>query len=140
MAVETDAFRREDIYTLFITTRMINFLKGLDLASSADLDVLLGRSWPDARTRIGFELLRLLRETNRLYFWTTKGLSENKKFKAEIFFRVLDQAGAIGCQNGQRIVIREFSGWQAAQKDSETRRVKNRRAEAYLTGTLERGD
>jgi len=29
---------------------------------------------------------------------------------------------------------------QAAQKDSETRRAKNRRAEAYLAGTLERGD
>ena len=29
---------------------------------------------------------------------------------------------------------------QAAQKDSEARRAKNRRAEAYLTSTLERGD
>ena len=33
MAVETDEFRREDIYTLFITTRIINFLKGLRLSS-----------------------------------------------------------------------------------------------------------
>ena len=29
---------------------------------------------------------------------------------------------------------------QVAQKDSEARRVKNRRAEAYLISTLERGD
>ena len=28
MAVETDSFDREDIYTLFITTRIVNFLKG----------------------------------------------------------------------------------------------------------------
>ncbi len=28
MAVETDGFRREDLYTLFATTRIINFLKG----------------------------------------------------------------------------------------------------------------
>src|SRR5919109_1294818 len=105
MAVETDAFRREDIYTLFITTRIINFLKGLDLADSADLDALLDCSWPDDRTRIGFELLRLLRATNRLYFWTTKGLRQNEKCEPEVFFRVLDQAGVIGCQNGHRILV-----------------------------------
>src|SRR5262245_12006072 len=68
MAIETNEFRREDIYSLFIATRIINFLKGLRLSTSTDLDALLDRSWPDARTRIGFELLRLLRETNRLYF------------------------------------------------------------------------
>ena len=40
--------------------------------------------------------------TNRLYFWTTKGLRENEEFEPEVFFRVLKQAGVIGCQNGQR--------------------------------------
>ena len=110
MAVETDEFRREDIYTLFITTRIINFLKGLRLSASTDVNALLNCSWSDDRTRIGFELLRLLRETNRLYFWTTKGLRQNEKFEAEVFFRVLKQAGVIGCQNGQRIIVGEFSG------------------------------
>lgn len=116
MAVETDEFRREDIYTLFVTTRIINFLKGLRLSASADMDALLDLSWSDDRTRIGFELLRMLRETNRLYFWTTKGLLENQKFKPEIFFRVLEQAGVIGCQNGQRIVVGEFSGSGASEQ------------------------
>jgi radical SAM superfamily enzyme YgiQ (UPF0313 family) len=119
MAVETDAFRREDIYTLFITTRIINFLKGLGLAGSADLDALLDRSWPDHRTRIGFELLKLVRKTHHLFFWTNSGLRENSKFRPEIFFRVLGQAGEIGCQNGQRIGVGEFLRSQAAQKDSE---------------------
>ena len=123
MAVETDEFRREDIYTLFIATRVINFLKGLRLSASTDLGALLDFSWRNDRTRIGFELLRLLRETNRLYFWTTKGLRENEKFQPEVFFRVLKQAAVIGCQNGQRIVIGDFSGSQAAQKDSEARRA-----------------
>ena len=123
MAVETDKFRREDLYTLFVTTRVINFLKGLQLSASMDMNALLDRSWSDDRRRIGFELLRLLRETNRLYFWTTKGLRENKKFKAEIFFRVLHEAGVIGCQNGQRIAVGDFSGSQAAQKDTEARRA-----------------
>jgi radical SAM superfamily enzyme YgiQ (UPF0313 family) len=140
MAVETDKFRREDIYTLFITTRIINFLKGLHLSASTAVNTLLDCSWSDDRTRIGFELLRLLRETNRLFFWTKEGLCENIKFKSEVFFRVLQQAGIIGCQNGQRIVVGDFPGSQAAQKDSEARRAKNRRAEAYIASTLERGD
>jgi hypothetical protein len=106
-----------------VTTRIINFLKGLSLSASTDLEALLNRSWSDDRTRIGFELVRLLRKTNRLYFWTTKGLRENEKFEPEVFFRVIQQAGVIGCQNGQRIIVGEFSGWQAAQKDSETRRA-----------------
>ena len=119
LAVETDEFRREDIYTLFITTRIINFLKGLRLSASTGMDALLDCSWSDDRTRIGFELLRLLRETNRLYFWTTKGLRENEKFEPEIFFRVLQQAGIIGCQNGQRIVVGEFSGSGASEQLSQ---------------------
>src|SRR5262245_22472821 len=121
IAIETDQFCREDIYTLFIATRIINFLKGLRLSTSTDLDALLDRSWPEDRTRIGFELLRLLRETNRLYFWTTKGLRENEKFEPEIFFRVLRQAGTIGCQNGRSIAVGDFSGLQADQKDSVAR-------------------
>jgi radical SAM superfamily enzyme YgiQ (UPF0313 family) len=119
MAVETDAFRREDIYTLFVTTRIINFLKGLRLPASTNLDALLNRSWPDDRTRIGFELLRLLRESNRLYLWTTKGLRENENFEPEVFFRVLQHAGMIGCQNGQRIVVGEFSGSGASEQLSQ---------------------
>jgi len=121
MAVETNEFCREDLYTLFIATRVINFLKGLRLSASMDVNALLDCSWSDNRTCIGFDLLRLLRETNRLYFWTTKGLLENKKFEPEVFFRVLQQAGVIGCQNGQRIVVRDFPGSQAAQKDSKAR-------------------
>jgi radical SAM superfamily enzyme YgiQ (UPF0313 family) len=121
MAVETDEFRREDIYTLFIATRIINFLKGLRLSASMDVNALLDCSWSDDRTRIGFELLSLLRETNRLYFWTTKGLLENQKFKPEVFFRVLRQAGMIGCQNGQRIVVGEFSGSVASEQLSQPR-------------------
>ena len=119
MAVETDEFRRADIYTLFITTRIINFLKGLLLSASTDVNALLDCSWSDDRTRIGFELLRLLRETNRLYFWTTKSLWENEKFEPEVFFRVLKQAGEIGCQNGQRIVVGEFSGSGGSEQLSQ---------------------
>jgi radical SAM superfamily enzyme len=110
MAVETDEFHREDIYSLFITTRVINFLKGLRLSASTDVNALLDCSWSEDRTRIGFELLKLVRKTHRWFFWTNSGLRENSKFRPKILFRVLAQAGEIGCQNGQRIIVGEFSG------------------------------
>src|SRR5262244_2477893 len=105
IAIEIDQFRREDIYTLLVATRIINFLKGLGLSASTDLDALIDRSWPEDRTRIGFKLLRLLRETNRLYFWTSKGLRENEKFESEIFFRVLRQAGKLAVKMAEASLL-----------------------------------
>jgi radical SAM superfamily enzyme YgiQ (UPF0313 family) len=134
MAVETDEFRREDIYTLFITTRIINFLKGLRLSTSTGVDALLDCSWSDDRTRIGFALLRLLRETNSLFFWTQKGLRENKKFNPEIFFHVLEQAGEIGCQNGQRIVV---GTWRSEGKAVQGSMFQVQRFNAFRTLNIE---
>jgi radical SAM superfamily enzyme YgiQ (UPF0313 family) len=110
MAVETAEFKREDIYTLFITTRLINFLKGLPLSSSADLTELLYQPWTEPRTRVGFELLNAFAETNRLYFSTKQGLIENRKFKPELLLRVLSGAGEIACQNGTQISVEKFAG------------------------------
>jgi radical SAM superfamily enzyme YgiQ (UPF0313 family) len=117
MAVETEAFNRDDIYTLFITTRIINFLKGLPLTSSAELTELLQRPWTDARTRVGFELLKAFAETNRLCFWTKHGLIENKKFKPQLLVRVLSEAGEIGCQNGKKISVGKFTD---CRKDAQS--------------------
>ncbi len=109
MAIETQEFSREDIYTLLMTTRIINFLKALPLASRTSLTALLSQAWRDDRTRIGFELLKRLAETHRLYFWTKKGAIENRKFKTELFLSVLMDAGEIGCQNGMQIGVGEFA-------------------------------
>lgn len=109
MAVETEAFKREDLYTLFITTRLINFLKGLPLTSSADLSDLLHRPWTEPRTCVGFQLLKAFADTKRLYFWTKDGLIENKKFRPQQLLRVLSEAGEIGCQNGKKISVGKFA-------------------------------
>ncbi len=105
LAVETDHFKRDDIYTLFVTTRIINFLKGLELNASTELGNLLSRRWNDSRTQIGIELLARLCQNQPLYFCTEQGLIENRRFKADLFKRVLQEAGAIGCQNGATITI-----------------------------------
>jgi radical SAM superfamily enzyme YgiQ (UPF0313 family) len=134
MAVETDAFRREDIYTLFVTTRIINFLKGIRLPASTDLDALLNRSWPDDRTRMGFELLKLVRKTRRWFFWTSSGLRENSKFRLEIFFQMLGQAGEIGCQNGQRIVV---GNWRSEGKAVQGSMFQVQRFNTFRTLNIE---
>jgi radical SAM superfamily enzyme YgiQ (UPF0313 family) len=109
MAIETPSCRREDLYTLFVTTRIINFLKGLDLPGATDIGSLLEQSWSDHRTQIGIALLQQLRETKTLHFWTRTGLVPNTKFKAELFARVLQAAGQVTCQNGVSI---ELDPWQ----------------------------
>jgi radical SAM superfamily enzyme YgiQ (UPF0313 family) len=108
MAIETNEFGRDDIYTLFVATRIINFLKGLQLSSDADLMDLMNRSWSDPRTRIGFELLYLLMET-RLFFWTRQGFVENRHFKTYLMWRVFAEAGFITYRNGNRIDVRTFT-------------------------------
>jgi len=102
MAIETSEFQREDIYTLLVTTRIINFLKGLSLPSSADLMELLTFPWREQRTRIGFELLKRVAETGHLNFWTARGLVKNKKFRTDLFLRVLAETVEVGCQNGRK--------------------------------------
>jgi hypothetical protein len=38
-----------------------------------------------------------------MYFWTPRGLIENKRFRTGLFRRVVAQAGTVTCQNGKSI-------------------------------------
>ena len=105
MAIETEGFCRDEIYTLFVTTRILNFLKGLPLQTSMDFETLMKQRSFAPRTEIGLELLRKLAESGRMYFWTKHGLIENKRFRVELFRRVISQAGIITCQNGKAIDV-----------------------------------
>ncbi len=105
LAIESEHFTRDGIYTLFVTTRIINFLKGLPVAGPVALAELIALSGPDPRTAVGFELLRLLLQTGRLYFATRDRLVENRRFRSEIFHRVLSIAVKIGCQSGGTIDV-----------------------------------
>ena len=109
LAIETDHFSRADIYTLFVTTRIVNFLKGLPVDGVTSLPELMRQRWSDPRSQIGFDLLKQLAETQRLYFATSQGLLENEKFGIELFARVLSGIGTIRCQNGATISVEEFA-------------------------------
>ncbi len=108
MAADSDLFTRDDIYTLFIATRIINFLKGLDITDDTDMNALMNQSWSDKRVKTGIELLRGLREQGVLCFSTSKGDIENEKFNTELFRHVIRKAEYITCQNGMRIAAGGF--------------------------------
>lgn len=105
MAVETPCCRRGDLYTLFVITRMVNFLKDLTLEADTDLETLWGQTWPDARTQMGCNLLQRLATSGTLYFHTKKGLVVNQKFQPALWQQVLQEARYITCQNGRRINV-----------------------------------
>ena len=109
LAIETESFSRDDIYTLFVTTRIINFLKGLPITETVSLTDLMTHSWPDSRTRVGFTLLQQLITTGILSAWTKNGPVENKKCSSELCQRVLEQAREITVRSGGKIVLNEFT-------------------------------
>ncbi len=105
MAFNGNDFEREDIYTLFVATRIINFLKGLPLSAPAALPDLFELKWPEERKRIGFESLKRLADTSRLWSFTKMGWVENYKFRPELFMRVLREMKYLTTQRGVRIAI-----------------------------------
>ena len=108
LAIETETFSRDDIYTLFVTTRIINFLKGLPLRSTTTLGSLVSAAPETHKAGIGLLLLKQLLTTRRLYFLTKQGLEENRKFVSAIFFRVLSEIESIACQNGHSVIVDDF--------------------------------
>jgi radical SAM superfamily enzyme YgiQ (UPF0313 family) len=114
LAIETGYFSRDDVYTLFVTTRILDFLKGLPLGTDMSLADLLNYPFSDRRTRIGLAALRLLARTGRLYFSTRSTWVENRHFRREVFQEVLAGAATVACQNGCIIDVRNRRGESCA--------------------------
>ena len=108
MAIESDECAREDIYSMLITARIINFLKGLDIAEDAEIRDLMNRSWAHERVQRGIHILQRLAQTGCLYFLTPSGEVPNGKFRNGLFFRILKETAYVTCLNGKRITVAEF--------------------------------
>jgi len=105
MAIETDQFRRDDLYTLFITARIINSLKGLRLkGNKATLqDALMAAEQGGHREKLGAQLLRKLLDERRLYAATKGGLELLPRFRADIFLKVWTKSKSVRTQHGDLI-------------------------------------
>ena len=137
LAIESENFSRDDIYTLFVTTRIINFLKGLPIAESIHLSDLMTHSWPDPRTRIGFALLKQLELTDRLQAWIKDGRVENKKFNCSLLRRVFKQAGEVNVQSGGKIVLEEFARPRSQDDQLRASGIVTRKAAPLELGSKE---
>ncbi len=107
MAIETPGFSRQDIYTLFVTTRILDFLKGLSFSAA---EITLAHALElarlaDARTAAGAEILDGLLTGRGHRAWTGNGFVPLGQFKTELFLKVWSRLRWIGTQQGRRILI-----------------------------------
>jgi radical SAM superfamily enzyme YgiQ (UPF0313 family) len=106
MAIETEHVSRDDLYTLFITTRILDFIKSLPVDQFEDRvtiqDVIKGNKLLtpyDDRTKIGLELLGDLLNDGVLYAATKQGKKPLKRFKIELFNKIWSCLEKITTQN-----------------------------------------
>lgn len=116
IAVRNGLFDREDIYTLFVSCRIINFIKGLRFEQqSLSLDELLEKNQQGRhRTEIGVQLLRRLIREKKLYAWTKNGQKILPRFRGEVFEQLWSSLDTICTQQGQQ--IEGLSGCQSVGK------------------------
>jgi radical SAM superfamily enzyme YgiQ (UPF0313 family) len=105
MAIETDQFRRDDLYTLFIAARIINFLKGLQMkeAEMSFQDALSEAEKRGPREKLGAQILRRLSDERRLYAASKGRLEPLPRFKTDIFMKVWVKSRTVRTRSGSQI-------------------------------------
>ncbi len=110
LALETDSCKREDLYTLWVATRIINFLKGLrfspaciSFSEALDLALKQGR-----RAASGVEILSRLLTEKTFYAATPDGLRPLPKFRTSLFFKLWTQLRQIVTTEGKGITLDKF--------------------------------
>ena len=106
LGLETDQIRREDVYTLFIITRIINFFKGLRFTKNliSMEEALETARNQGKRSAIGVDLFQKLLSEGRLYAFTKDGFQLLPRFKTDLFFNFWERLELIHTQEGNVIV------------------------------------
>lgn len=92
MYYECENFKRSDLYTLFITSRIFNFLKTLNLKIHSKVleDITkLNTTKLSLKTNIGIEVLKHFNQTKILYAYTKNGLKPLDNFNVNLFLKIL---------------------------------------------------
>ena len=105
MAIETKHLSRDELFTLFITTRILNFLKGLDVTDSPSSlgDVLDAAEQEGGRTASGVRIFRHLFARHQLMAMVGKSLKPVPRFQVELFFIIWSRLQRIVTQEGKII-------------------------------------
>jgi radical SAM superfamily enzyme YgiQ (UPF0313 family) len=102
MAIETDGFKRPDLYTLFITTRIFDFIKNLDLESDLEFSNLVGIQMKNRNSPLiskGLEKIKILLKDKSLLMENNKDSKINSKFNYELFKSVWDSTPFIATRS-----------------------------------------
>jgi radical SAM superfamily enzyme YgiQ (UPF0313 family) len=109
MAIETEHCCREDLYTLFIMARVLNFLKGISVAAEETHinDLIQQQNSFEQRTQSGLMILGRLFSEHKLYASTKKGPQLVRKFDYALFLRLWSKLDHVKTQQGKRILINQ---------------------------------
>ncbi|MBN1847309.1 MAG: radical SAM protein [Deltaproteobacteria bacterium] len=102
MAIETGHVSRDDLYTLFITARIINFIKGIWIdEKEMSIDDALDRAESlGKREKTGVEILRRLFKEKVMHAATGNGLKPLPRFRSDLFSGLWDRLHDIVTQKG----------------------------------------
>jgi hypothetical protein len=107
LAPDAGVHSRDDIYTLLVTARMINFFKGLrwegPKITLPEALEMAGRN--GKRAELGVELFRRLMRENRLYAATREGWRPLTRFRVPLFLELWHSLGDLSTQEGQTIIV-----------------------------------
>ncbi|EMM77180.1 B12-binding domain-containing radical SAM protein [Leptospira santarosai] len=106
MAIVSEHFEREHIYSLFIVTRILNFLKSAPVSKGNAVGLnealrILEKS--GIRSSIGVRLFEKLLQERKLYAFTNRDPVLLEKFRYEVFEKVFSGLGGISTLSGGRI-------------------------------------
>jgi len=107
MAITSDEISRSSLYTLFVTARILNFLKSLPIQNSISLESLL-ESWNSEQSRqnLGIELLRILHQEHKLILASKNGSRHVQPgFSFPVYEQVLNQIVSVPTQAGGSIFL-----------------------------------
>jgi radical SAM superfamily enzyme YgiQ (UPF0313 family) len=108
---------RDEIYTLFVATRILNFLKGLPLEAGAEAslgEALAAARLLGERAAKGVELLERVFREGVLYAATPRGLEPLPRFRAGLFRSLWERLDCVATQTGATIRVGTAEGSSSA--------------------------
>jgi radical SAM superfamily enzyme YgiQ (UPF0313 family) len=107
MARQSEECGRDDLFTLFTTARIINFLKGIEIeGAEISLEELLHRKNKEKRIRSGIEILTRLLTEKKFYTAHKDMYAQQPGFRYSTFEKVWENKDSIITQNGKKISLR----------------------------------
>ncbi len=107
IAITSEAVNRDSLYTLFVTARILNFLKSLPITGSMNLSTLLQCTEAEnPRQQLGLNLLSILHKEHKLLLSSKNGQQiEQRHFTYLVYEQVLNQIVSVPTQGGGSIFL-----------------------------------